>query len=226
VIHRDPIPDTLANRARAQIATTGGEVVRWAWHHIRLWGAIGPHSRISEDFGAFGDGTSICWPNETLINPQAIHLGEQTVIAPHVALSAGWFENEPMLPDRVITIGDRCLIGRGSTVIGHRWIEIGDDVWTGHYVHITDMNHGYEDVERPISVQHQPEKGVYIGSGSWLGHGVTVLPGVSIGEHVVVGAGSVVTQSLPDFSVAVGSPARVIRRYDHDAEAWVPVTPP
>jgi acetyltransferase-like isoleucine patch superfamily enzyme len=224
VIYRDPVPDTFANRVRAQVATSGGEVVRWAYHHIRLWGAIGPNSKIAERFGSFGEGTSITFPCDTLVNPQAIHLGRETVIAPNVALSAGWAENEPMLPDRVVTIGDRCLIGRGSSVIGHRWIEIGDDVWTGHQVHITDMNHGYEDIEKPISVQHQPEKGVYIGDGSWLGHGVVVLPGVHIGKHVVIGAGSVVTQSIPDFSVAVGVPAKVIRRHDPE-RGWMPVHP-
>ncbi|HEV8206905.1 MAG TPA: acyltransferase, partial [Acidimicrobiia bacterium] len=61
-----------------------------------------------------------------------------------------------------------------------------------------------------------------IGSGSWLGHGAIVLGGASIGEHVVVGAGAVVTGDLPDYSVAVGNPARVIRRY-LTGEGWVRV---
>ena len=61
-----------------------------------------------------------------------------------------------------------------------------------------------------------------VGDGSWLGHGVVVLPGSDIGRHVAVGAGSVVTGALPDFSVAVGSPARVVRRYV-EGEGWVRV---
>ena len=52
-----------------------------------------------------------------------------------------------------------------------------------------------------------------IGDGAWLGHGAIVLPGSVVGRHVIVGAGAVVTGELPDFSVAVGNPARVIRRY-------------
>ena len=93
-------------------------------------------------------------------------------------------------------------------------------MWTGHNVYLTDMNHGYEDVDLPISVQNQPEAPVVIGDGSWLGHGVVVLPGAHIGRHVVIGANSVVTGEIPDFSVAVGAPARVIRV--HDAErGWV-----
>jgi acetyltransferase-like isoleucine patch superfamily enzyme len=122
----------------------------------------------------------------------------------------------------VVTIGDRCLIGKGSGIVGHFSITIGNDVWTGHHVYITDQNHGYEDVTRPISEQSQPERAVSIGNGSWLGHGSIVLPGVTIGEHVVVGANSVVTKDIPSFSVAVGSPARVIRRYV-DGDGWVDV---
>ncbi len=122
--------------------------------------------------------------------------------------------------DPVVRIGDRCLIGRGSGIVGHLSVEIGDDVWTGHHVYITDQNHGYEDLTRPISVQVMPERPVRIGDGSWLGHGTVVLPGADIGRHVVVGANSVVTGRLPDFSVAVGSPARVVRRYDPASESW------
>jgi acetyltransferase-like isoleucine patch superfamily enzyme len=89
-------------------------------------------------------------------------------------------------------------------------------------VYITDQNHGYEDVTRPISQQSQPERPVVIGDGSWLGHGAVVLPGVTIGKHVVIGANSVVTKDIPDFSVAVGSPAKVIRQYD-ETHGWVNV---
>jgi len=121
----------------------------------------------------------------------------------------------------VVSIGDRCLIGRGSGIVGHFSIEIGDDVWTGHNVYITDQNHGYEDVSLPISKQSQPERAVKIGSGSWLGYGSVVLPGVTIGEHCVIGANSVVTRDVPSYSVAVGVPARVIKRYINGS--WVEV---
>jgi acetyltransferase-like isoleucine patch superfamily enzyme len=122
----------------------------------------------------------------------------------------------------VVSIGDRCLIGKGSGIVGHFSITIGNDVWTGHHVYITDQNHGYEDVSVPISKQSQPERAVIIGDGSWLGHGSIILPGVTIGEHVVIGANSVVTKNIPSFSVAVGSPARVIRQYV-ESEGWVDI---
>ena len=162
------------------------------------------------------------WPVTTIFNESYIHIGEHTMIGPHVALSAGMVPGQKCITERVVTIGDRCLIGRGSGIVGHFSIEIGDDVWTGHNVYITDQNHGYEDITRPISGQSQPERAVKIGDGSWLGFGTVVLPGVTIGRHVVIGANSVVTSDIPDFSVAVGAPARVIRR--HDGESWVSVT--
>jgi acetyltransferase-like isoleucine patch superfamily enzyme len=116
----------------------------------------------------------------------------------------------------VIKIGDRCLIGKDSGIVGHLQIEIGDDVWTGHHVYITDQNHDYRDVSLPISKQAMPERPVLIGDGSWLGYGTVVLPGARIGKHVVIGANSVVSGEIPDYSVAVGSPARVVRRWTAD----------
>jgi len=197
-----------------------GEMVRRAWEGLAQVGSIGPRSRAARCFGSFGEGSVVCFPAQTLINPQAIHLGRETMIAPDVTLSAGWGPGQPNLPERVLVIGNRCLIGRGSSIVAHRSIEIGDDVWTGHNVYITDMNHGYEDVDLPISVQNQPETPVVIEDGSWLGHGVVVLPGAHIGRHVVIGANSVVTSKIPDYSVAVGAPARVIRVHD-DQRGWI-----
>ena len=143
------------------------------------------------------------------------------MIGEHVALSAGMIPGQECLTNPVVRIGDRCLIGRGSGIVGHYSIDIGDDVWTGHHVYITDQSHGYEDVTKPISQQSQPEKSVSIGNGSWLGHGVVVLPGAKIGRNVAVGANSVVSGELPDFSVAVGAPARVIRQYSPES-GWSP----
>ena len=162
------------------------------------------------------------WKPTTIFNEQYISIGDNTLIGPGVALSAGMVPGQECITNPVVTIGDRCLIGKGSGIVGHFSITIGNDVWTGHHVYITDQNHGYEDVTRPISEQSQPERAVSIGNGSWLGHGSIVLPGVTIGEHVVVGANSVVTKDIPSFCVAVGSPARVIRRYV-DGDGWVDV---
>ncbi|MEZ5322619.1 MAG: acyltransferase [Microthrixaceae bacterium] len=198
---------------RSAAYSVAGPWVRRGWELFKSVGAIGPDSPEGRRFGSFGRGSIVCFPHETLLNVGSIHIGRDTMVSGRCALSAGWGPDHAGLGPRVLVIGDRCLIGRGSSVVAHRSIEIGDDVWTGHNVHITDMNHGYEDLEVPISRQNQPEAPVRIGSGSWLGHNTVVLPGVTIGEHVVVGAGSIVTSDLPDRCVAVGVPARVVRRW-------------
>ena len=97
-----------------------------------------------------------------------------------------------MRGEPIITIGDRCTLGKGIGIVGHERVEIGDDIWTGHYVYVTDQNHGYEDLDLPIGVQMWKNEPVSIGDGSWLGHGAIVLPGSRIGRHVVVAAGAVV----------------------------------
>ena len=165
----------------------------------------------------------IMWKPTTIFNEQYIAIGDDVLIGPGVALSAGMVPGQECLVTPVVTIGDRCLIGRGSGIVGHLSISIGNDVWTGHHVYITDQNHGYEDTSVPISQQSQPERAVVIGDGSWLGHGSVVLPGVTIGRHVVIGANSVVTKDIPDFSVAVGVPARVVRIFDESRQEWIQV---
>ena len=198
---------SIRGRMKARV----GDAVAWCWERLSVIASVGPKSRRGRRFGAFGEGSIICFPATSLMNERFIEIGENTMIGPHVALSAGMAPGQECLSQPVVRIGDRCLIGRGSGIVGHFSIDIGDDVWTGHHVYITDQNHGYDNVDIPISQQSMPEKPVRIGSGSWLGHGTVVLPGADIGEHVVIGANSVVTGSIPSFSVAVGAPARVVK---------------
>ena len=196
---------------RGRMMAGVGDAVAWCWDRLSVIASVGPKSRRGRRFGAFGEGSIICFPVTSLMNERHIEIGENTMIGPHVALSAGMAPGQECLSQPVVRIGDRCLIGRGSGIVGHFSIDIGDDVWTGHHVYITDQNHGYDNVDIPISQQSMPEKPVRIGSGSWLGHGTVVLPGADIGEHVVIGANSVVAGRIPSFSVAVGAPARVVK---------------
>ena len=201
----------VSHSIRGRMMARVGDAVAWCWDRLSVIASVGPKSRRGRRFGAFGEGSIICFPATSLMNERFIEIGENTMIGPHVALSAGMAPGQEGLSQPVVRIGDRCLIGRGSGIVGHFSIDIGDDVWTGHHVYITDQNHGYDNVDIPISQQSMPEKPVRIGSGSWLGHGTVVLPGADIGEHVVIGANSVVTGSIPSFSVAVGAPARVVK---------------
>ncbi|MDO8361341.1 MAG: DapH/DapD/GlmU-related protein [Actinomycetota bacterium] len=203
----------MRHRVRAAAYRIAGERVRRTWQFVCRVAAIGPHDATGRRFGKFGEGSIICFPHNTIFNEQFIHIGAGTMLGPQITLSAGMMPGQQCLTDPVVRIGDRCLIGKGSGIVGHLSIDIGDDVWTGHHVYITDQNHGYDDITRPISQQTQPEQAVSIGDGSWLGYGTVVLPGARIGKHVTIGANSVVTGEIPDFSVAVGAPAKVIRRH-------------
>ena len=219
MLTRPPRPNTPWSRAVDAAKRAAGEAVLRGWDAARELAVIGPDTRRGRRFGSFGANSAICFPATAIFNERYIHIGSNTMFGPECSLSAGMAPGQQCISDEVIRVGDRCLFGKGSAIVGHHEIVIGDDVWTGHHVYITDQNHGYEDVTQPISRQTMPELPVRIGDGSWLGYGTVVLPGATIGRHVVVGANSVVTGEIPDFSVAVGSPARVIRRYDPD-EGW------
>lgn len=198
-----------------------GNVIATRWEDWQFAASITNTTARGKMFKQFGDGSLIAFPWVTIYNEHYIEIGANTMLGPYCALSAGMMPGQECLTSPVVRIGDRCLIGRGSGIVGHLAIDIGNDVWTGHYVYITDQNHGYQDVTRPISQQTQPELPVRIGDGSWLGTGTVVLPGANIGRHVAVGANSVVTGTLPDYCVAVGTPARVIRQYSAES-GWMP----
>ena len=209
----DPdFPNTARVRLMGRVKSGIGELIHRGRETALSWAAIGPDTKRGRRFGAFGQRSVICFPPNTIMNERYIQIGSGTMIGPYVSLAAGMVPGQECVTNPVVKIGDRCLIGRGSGIVGHLAIEIGNDVWTGHHVYITDQNHGYDDPNRPISQQTQTERPVSIGDGSWLGHGTVVLPGAQIGRNVVIGANSVVTGVIPDYSVAVGAPAKVIKR--------------
>jgi acetyltransferase-like isoleucine patch superfamily enzyme len=195
-------------------------LVHSAWGVAGELGAIGPHDRLGRRFGAMGEGTCLLFPQGAIYNEHKIRIGEGTLVGPNTCLTAGMAPGQEMPSDPVVDIGSRCVIGRGSHIVGHWSIEIGDDIQTGPYVYVTDQNHSYEDPVEPIGRQWPVEAAVKIGSGSWLGANVVVLPGAQIGEHVVVAAGSVVRGTFPDRCVIAGVPARIIRRWV-DGQGWL-----
>jgi acetyltransferase-like isoleucine patch superfamily enzyme len=199
-----------------------GRVVQRVWARAVERGAIRAGTAPAKRFLGFGAGSAICFPVTALFGERYIRIGEGTVVGPYASLSAGVSPAHELGTVEVLTIGSHTLIGKGSAIVAHERVVIGDNVYTGHNVYVTDANHGYEDIDTPIGRQFAESRPVSIGDGSWLGHGAVVLPGVSIGAHVVVGAASVVTSNLPDRCVAVGNPAHVIRRYV-DGQGWIDV---
>ncbi len=178
------------------------------WIHRRA--AIGPRSGRAQRFAAFGSGSVICFPPAALFGEQAIRIGRGAMIGPNVSLSAGMSPDQELISDSIVIIGDRCLVGRNSTISGHLSIEIGEDVYFGPNVFVTDQNHAATDPTVPIGRQSAPERPVRIGAGAWIGTNAVILPGAAIGARAIVGAGSVVTGDVPAGAVAVGAPARVV----------------
>jgi serine acetyltransferase len=183
-------------------------------------GATGPGDSLAGRFGAFGDGSCLAFPPGAIFGEQWIAIGKDTLVGPHVSISAGMVPGQKMVTYPVVRVGDRCMIGRGSHIVGHFNVEIGDDVHTGPYVYITDQNHGYEDPGEVVHSQWPSDVPVRIGNGSWLGTGVVILPGTELGRNVVVAAGAVVRGTFPDHCVIAGVPARIMRRYV-PASGWV-----
>jgi carbonic anhydrase/acetyltransferase-like protein (isoleucine patch superfamily) len=219
-------PSGLADYCHANMDVRAGmrgwkeTTVQKGYDRLCLHGSVGPQSRRGKLFNQFGQGSIIMFPWVTLYGEKWMNIGANTMIGQHCALGVGMTPDQEMMSTPVISIGDRCLIGRGSGIVAHWNVHIGNDVFTGHNVYITDQNHGYEDVSKPIGAQTMPEKAVRIGDGSWIGHGAIILPGVELGEHVTVAGGSVVTKSVPARCVVAGNPARIVKQYDDSTETW------
>ena len=206
-------------RFRLQFRAMVGTIIRAVSAKLNRVAAIGPNDPPAQAYKNFGIGSIINWPTGNMYGERWISIGCDTMISAHVTLSAGMVPDQQMLTDPVVSIGDRCLFGRGSAIVGHYRIDIGDDVYTGMNVYVTEQNHGYEDIKKPIGVQDPHDDPVVIGSGSWIGSGAVILPGARIGEHCVVAANSVVRGEFQPNSVIAGVPAKVVRT--HDGTKWI-----
>ena len=189
------------------------QAVHRGWAVAQRAGAVTADTPAGRRFAAFGPGSIAAFPPGSVFGERWIAIGDGTLIGAQVTLSAGMVPGQDLGPVPVLRIGDRCVIGRGSHIVAHQSLVIGDDVFTGPYVYITDQNHGYDDPDVPIGRQMPRNAEVRIGSGSWLGAGAVVLPGACIGRNVVIAAGSVVRGTIPDHCVVAGVPARIVRQY-------------
>lgn len=143
-----------------------------------------------------------------------IKMGKHVRIKKHA-----WFS---LKPECQVSIGDNTRIGRYLILSGAgSSITIEDNVLMSERVFITESNHDFSDISKPVQSQAVSGGPVHIGSGTWIGIGVCILPGVTIGKHCVIGANATVTRDIPDYSIAAGVPARVVKRYDSEKEAWV-----
>lgn len=117
-----------------------------------------------------------------------------------------------------VLIGKQTIIGISNVIIGP--VTIGNDVMLAQNIVVSGLNHGYEDINIPPAKQPVKTSAITISDKVWIGANCVITAGVHIGEHSIIGAGSVVTKSIPPFSVAVGNPARVIKKYNFDTNSW------
>lgn len=167
-------------------------------------------------FNSFGRKSRIDSPLQ-IDGKRHICIGDDVLI-----MSQTWLACVPLgtckQPELKIGTGSR--IGHFNHIYAIQSIVLESNVLTADKVYITDNLHTYDDVESPI--RKQPIKHtnpVIIGEGSWLGENVCII-GASVGKQCVIGANSVVTHDIPDYSVAVGVPAKVIKRYNFETKIW------
>ena len=136
-------------------------------------------------------------------NDSYIAIGDDSYISSQCILNTfnGW-----------ISLGSNCTVNSYAILYGHGGLEIGNDVRIAPQVMIMPMNHISKDPHVPIRKQGISSQGVKIEDDVWLGAGAIILDGVTIGRGSVIGAGAVVTKDIPPHSVAIGVPARVIKK--------------
>ena len=147
-----------------------------------------------------------------------IAIGENSKLLCWDSYNGKKFETSPS-----IIIGSGVRITRNLTIQCANRVQIGDNVLIASDVFIIDYNHGNSPLtknylDNPLNISG---RGVAIENGVWIGNNVIILPNVTIGEKSIVGAGSVVTKSIPAYSVAVGNPAHVIKHFDFETNIWI-----
>lgn len=132
-----------------------------------------------------------------------------------------WLAAMPLTGENVeLVIEDGTVIGHFAHIYVTKSIRIEKKVLIADKVYISDNLHGYENPEIPIIDQPiVQKKPVIIGEGSWIGENVCII-GASVGKHCVIGANAVVTKDVPDCCVAVGNPAKVIKKYNFETKNW------
>lgn len=173
--------------------------VRWAinpFFHVRKKGAI-IRSRVRMDVVPFN----------------YFEIGEASIIEDFSTINNGVGS---------VIIGNGTLIGMSNVIIGP--VNIGNNIIMAQHVVISGLNHNYEMIDLPIVEQNVSTKLITIEDDCWIGANVVITAGVHIGKHAVVAGGSVVTKNVPAYSVVVGNPARIIKKYDFEKKQWVRVS--
>jgi Acetyltransferase (isoleucine patch superfamily) len=143
-----------------------------------------------------------------------ILLGNNTIICSYTTLETA---------GGIISLGNNIIVGEYSTIQGQGDVIIEDDVLLASHVHFISNHHEYLDVNLPIKYQPCTAKKILVQKNTWIGINVTILSGVTIGKHCIIGSGSIVKNDIPDYSVAVGNPARVVKKFNFNTNEWTTI---
>lgn len=172
---------------------------------------------LKKKFNHIGENTFIGRPLQIDNRGGVINVGDNTYILDYCRINNFMCGEK----DVEIRIGNNCHIGYYFTLLNASKVYIGDNVLFASHVLVTSENHGVDpESELAYVDQRLSASSVSIGDGCWIGEKVCILPGVTIGKKCIIGAGSVVTKSIPDYSIAVGNPAKVIKKYNFNTHRW------
>ena len=169
-------------------------------------------------YGSFGK-NSLIEKNLLIYNKKNIFIGDNVTIRPNARIEPikRWID-ETFNPK--IKIGDGTSIEQNSHITCCNKVIIGKNVTISGYVYISDIDHEYENLEKGILQQPLIVKETIIGDESFIGMGARIMPGVKVGKHCIIGSNCVVNKSIPDYSVVVGIPCKIIKRYNFDTRKW------
>lgn len=149
-----------------------------------------------------------------IINPQLLRLGKNVSIGQYswINMKDYFKSGKPTL-----SIGDNCYIGRFTQINAWYDVQIEENVLIADRVFISDADHFYNDISKPIIDQGDFYKAsIYVKSGAWIGIGSVILPGVTIGKNSIIAANSVVTKDVPDFTIYAGIPAKFLKKITNE----------
>lgn len=168
-------------------------------------------------------GRNVFLDSPLIVNGRSnMYIGDDVSIKKHARLEALNKYEDTML-DGKLEIGDRVSIEQRVHIVATDYIRIAHDTTISCDVVILDSEHGHSIADIHNLKQELITEPVIIGEFSFIGAGVKILKGVCIGKHCVIGANAVVTSNIPDYSIAVGIPAKVIKVYDFARLQWVKV---
>jgi len=171
-------------------------------------------------FGSYGKDVYI--ESHVVINrPRLVHVGDHVRIKRNTSINL--HPPDKRSKEGILFIGNDVIISEGCIISACRRIVIEDNVGISPYVMIIDSSRKPGPIDRPSKEQDLKIGFVHIGADSWIAYNACIMPNVTIGKHCIIGALSVVTKDIPPYSVAIGSPAEVVKRYDLDRKEWIKI---